>query len=923
MSRGYFRVSGIGLLMAALLASAWARADDRPPDLAQKREREQRVRQDTDHLVRRAVTMLRVLDYYGAGQRSERRVLNEVAGILAGLSKEQMAEVIARLEKAVQSADRKNAGKDVAVAYQDHRIILEQLRALLARYQAIHSLDQAAAHFEQASKQQLEIQLRTNQLTQDWLAAQPYQRQPNERARPAVQQEVRQEADEQSDLKQDVQKALAEVEHLASQLPPEQKDRLAQAKAFAQDQHLVENMTRAASEMKNQGGPPSERWYRATTLQHKSATDLQDLARILRSPSDRLAALREARERVARVLQQQENLMDNATVQKDPRVQDREHVQQQRGEARHSEKQGDEQSRLQHDTHGTRDLLQPHAPELAKTLAPAEQAMQEAERRLRQNTPDKAVEPQEEAAQTLRDVRRELDRRITAAEKEQRDPLAALQKKAEAVERLLTEQKDIQRKTAEATHDKQSQRLPHMSAKQQDLAQRTEEVKQQASPAKSEAQQALDQAADAMHDAAQKLDARQGERASDKQTKAIHALEQAKKQLDEQAAAIQKRRDDAAALEDAQKRLDDLAKEEKQIAKQAQDTDHHRSNEKQRAHELAQKQNELTPQAQALSREIENTAPEAAHKVDEGAEHMAAAKAKLDKQQSALAARHAGEAAHKLKEAAQAIAKALEQKQGEEAADEAAMRPEELDPQNAADQLGKAIEQAKQAADESARAEAPKSQPSSATTHAMARSQEATQEAQAALQQAQAQAPADLQPELQAAGKELAQAGQHLHEGQPHPANQAQHEAIAEMTKAMKTLQTAAAAMEKQGTHPGQKSSALASAQSPAQKPGQELARAAHPGQDKGTKRAPGMEQRGRSDGNRLANAVPARDMSPRLRDVVGDGAFLHLPARERELIKQAMSAALPPQYAPLIQQYYVNVARGKPAARPSAPARP
>jgi hypothetical protein len=37
-------------------------------------------------------------------------------------------------------------------------------------------------------------------------------------------------------------------------------------------------------------------------------------------------------------------------------------------------------------------------------------------------------------------------------------------------------------------------------------------------------------------------------------------------------------------------------------------------------------------------------------------------------------------------------------------------------------------------------------------------------------------------------------------------------------------------------------------------------------------------------------------------------------------LIRQAMSGNLPPEYANLIQQYYINIARGRPASS-AAPA--
>ena len=42
----------------------------------------------------------------------------------------------------------------------------------------------------------------------------------------------------------------------------------------------------------------------------------------------------------------------------------------------------------------------------------------------------------------------------------------------------------------------------------------------------------------------------------------------------------------------------------------------------------------------------------------------------------------------------------------------------------------------------------------------------------------------------------------------------------------------------------------------------------------------------------------------------------------DSELIRQALSGSLPPEYAGLIQQYYINIARGKMAPSGSAPPR-
>ena len=38
------------------------------------------------------------------------------------------------------------------------------------------------------------------------------------------------------------------------------------------------------------------------------------------------------------------------------------------------------------------------------------------------------------------------------------------------------------------------------------------------------------------------------------------------------------------------------------------------------------------------------------------------------------------------------------------------------------------------------------------------------------------------------------------------------------------------------------------------------------------------------------------------------------------EMIRQALAGKLPPEYAAMIQQYYINLAGGKPAATPNTP---
>jgi hypothetical protein len=61
-----------------------------------------------------------------------------------------------------------------------------------------------------------------------------------------------------------------------------------------------------------------------------------------------------------------------------------------------------------------------------------------------------------------------------------------------------------------------------------------------------------------------------------------------------------------------------------------------------------------------------------------------------------------------------------------------------------------------------------------------------------------------------------------------------------------------------------------------------------------------------RTPDGRLKNAAS------QLTDQSGQDAFLYLPQRQRDLIRQAMTEGFPPEYSALLQQYYINLARGR-----------
>lgn len=79
-----------------------------------------------------------------------------------------------------------------------------------------------------------------------------------------------------------------------------------------------------------------------------------------------------------------------------------------------------------------------------------------------------------------------------------------------------------------------------------------------------------------------------------------------------------------------------------------------------------------------------------------------------------------------------------------------------------------------------------------------------------------------------------------------------------------------------------------------------------------------GKEQnQSQGSGNRTPDGM-AKNAASQLQDVKGNDSFLTLPARQRDLIRQALSEGLPAEYSALIQQYYVNLARGRSANTPA-----
>lgn len=738
--------AGFGLSLFSSYSIQESTAQDEP-DLALQQEKQRQIQAETDFIVRRVGTMLRVLEFYDVDRGTEKKLLEEMTSILGGLSKKQMAEVIRRLETAkIESPDKSKT--ELARAYDKHREILDSLKQLLARHDAIRGLDQAADRMEKLARQQLEMYLQTNQLIKDGIDRANPNLPPTQRLllnrRPRNYQiESRRQADDQHELMKDVDLLIKQILDLRAGLPEEQKLRIKSMQAIAEEQNLSANLSKTAIGLKAVGNIrfTQDGWKEANNLQFRSANTMQELARVLRLSADMLHVLKEARDRLDQAIAKQDDINkqtkeanDDAKpdakpdakapdrpqpptrvgkfqfpeptirpVGTDPRKAAMEKAIRDAQAAEKNIELGKQQTRLEYETKGTENLLKPQVADLAAKLQEAEAAMDAAKNALERNAPKNAVEPQEAAKGALEKVRKEVDQMIVAAEKAKKDPLAALQKAADDVERILQDQIDTRAKTKDTAQKPQEGKIPELAKDQKNLAKRTDGLKDTPLPGKEKVREALDKANKAMTEAARNLDAKNPKEALPKQDAAVAALKDAKKEIADKVAEIEKRKDDLAKLDDAKRKLDELASAEKQVAQAAKEAAQKPGEESTK--DLAMNQEKLTPKATALAKQMEKSAPEAAQKVADSTKNMEAAKKELEKNKAAPGAMEATEAAKKLEDAQKALAKARDELKGKEVADQAALEQKNVDPTAAAQQIAKALDEAQKAAAEAKQAE--------------------------------------------------------------------------------------------------------------------------------------------------------------------------------------------------------------------------
>ncbi len=240
-------VSGIFLaLMGLSLLGSAPRAAETAPDLPTQEERQKQIQAETDRLVRRMETMIRVLQYNRLDKSAEKQLLDQVAGTLNGLSREQMTRLIDALEKAGKVKGEART-QELKEAQDRHEQIVLGLKGLLARFDAVKSLDQAAERLDKMARDELDQHLQNAQLT--W--------EDNDRPNPKKSEESRRRAErlagEQSFIHRDLTTLLDQTGGLRKLLPPEQQERLRKMEAAAKSAQLLDNLMTACRHLRAAG----------------------------------------------------------------------------------------------------------------------------------------------------------------------------------------------------------------------------------------------------------------------------------------------------------------------------------------------------------------------------------------------------------------------------------------------------------------------------------------------------------------------------------------------------------------------------------------------------------------------------------------------------------------------------------------------
>ena len=492
------------------------------------------------------------------------------------------------------------------------------------------------------------------------------------------------------------------------------------------------------------------------------------------------------------------------------------------------------------------------APSAAGKLKDAINDMQSARDELRQVKPDHAAAAANDAANKLAEaqaaLKAEADR---AAKTPAADPAAQLRQADQQLKNLIGDQEKLKQDSAAAPDNKT------LAKQEEKLEQAAQDLQRATAPASPAAAKSLNDAAQQMQRASDNLAA--GQNASPAQQAALDALQQAKQELQPDLAQAAQADQAAAVLAKLLERLSQIILAEQKVQL---DTGLAAAAPAASVAPLATAQGNNMTATDALRPDVATQNAEAGTLLAEAGQDMATAQTAITKRQLATAQPAEQAALDQLYKT-----KALFEQQLA-----AAAPPPPADPQAAA-----ALEQTEQQIDKAL---------------------DQLAHAQAGQPDQQAEAMHQAEQTLEKATHGVGEMAASPHNGLPAPAQaplQSAQQALAKATAATAGNNPAAATANAMAAQ-----AALAQAQAAAA-----MAAGPHPGQEPGTEPGQGPPSPGGDGSGNLSKQ--AQDGA--VRDVTGRSAFIGLPARDRQAIKQSQGEKYPEEYGAMIEQYLLNLA--------------
>ena len=802
--------------------------------------------QVTSHgLVEQLDSMIDEYDRNGL-KGDELKSLKGLRNILGRVSDQDMAKILAILRQAGVQNNPGAALNAIADAYSKEKGVLIEMKRILASYaSAEEALELSQAVNELADRQAANLQ--------SGVEAAEYIAEHDDQT--AVAASLQGQGTEQKSIADEMTLLEKKIADFAKD--PNNATLAERFNKGVQDAAKIDPVLASATDSLGQ-----RKLFESVTTEKTARDQLRQLARAIAPPEDESEALREAAERLDRIISQQKDVIVT-TAQNQPA----------NCPALESH-EGD----LANQTDSLIQDLQPIAKPVADTLVTAIPQMQNARSALLDKNCVNAGQPEKVALADLEAARDLLEQQILAQDKADEktgDPITDLQNDKKQVDALARDQAEVNKETpVPKTPDQANTEANQQKA----LDARAENLQQQIADQAPDAAKTVADAANNMQQAAATVpNAAQNPQTQAQQANAMQNLAKASDQLQKKIDELQK---DQQQLAQAQKDLaavEKIIEEEQKLNEDTIQVIPQQVKQPASVLPLAPRQGSIRQETDDFQKTVlaDNTQPNA----DERAKIVASASGHMGDAQAHLLNHDATHADPDEKKALDDLYKLKDDLQAQIQAQQAELAQQNDAAEKAAADAAAAIAKAQ-------------------TEMAQAQNDLAkNQDPQAAQQADQAQATA---ADAAAKGEDLPQAAQDAMRDAAADAAQAQAAAAAGQT------QPAQAAAAQAQADLAKAAGALAPQLAGLNEPGQNQPGQPEPSDQPGNK--PG--KKGKTKAPKVANlALTGAATGVAGNRMQGNSHFLHLPERDRKAIEQSQSEKYPQQYAAKVEQYLENLA--------------